>query len=218
MEKFQLHVFGKYACFTRPEMKVERVSYDVITPSAARGMLESIHWKPAILWVVDKIYVLNPVKFRNIRRNEIGKKMNHKKSDLFIEDERQQRSSMILKDVSYVIEAHIELTNKAGERDSLIKHEEMFKRRALKGQCFNQPCLGCREFSAGFALIDKDYPFPQSLLTEEEKNRDLGYMLNDFIYTKDKKGKVIYTPTFFRAALVNGCVEVPRVSQEVCFA
>lgn len=214
MRKFQLKVSGKFACFTRPEMKVERVSYDVITPSAARGILDSIHWKPAIIWVVDKIYVLNPIKFRNIKRNEIGIKMKYLNDGMYIEDERKQRSAMVLYDVCYVIEAHIELTSRKGERDNLTKHEEIFLRRVNKGQCFNQPCLGCREFPADFSLISEGEPFPESKLSEADKNKDLGWMLNDFIYKYDKKGNINYEPSFFRAKLENGCISVPKLSAE----
>jgi len=166
----KLWVGGARACFTRPEMKAERVSYDVITPSAARGILEAIHWKPAIRWVVDKIHVLKPIRFESLRRNEVGSKisernvktaMNSGRLDglgIFVDEDRQQRASTILRDVAYVIEAHFELTAKAEDDDTEAKHAEMFRRRAEKGQCFHQPCLGTREFVADFRLIEEELP------------------------------------------------------------
>lgn len=215
--KIRLHIWGDYACFTRPEMKVERVSYDVITPSAARGILAAVHWKPAIRWVIDRIYVLKPIRFESVRRNEIGSKISASKvsgsmnrktvQDLYIlsdaPSERQQRAATVLKDVAYVIEAHAVLTAKAGADDNITKHIEMFKRRALKGQCFQQPCMGVREFPALFALIDDNEPLPQSCLSENESSRDLGWMLHDIDFDH---GNV---PHFFRAELKNGVIEVP---------
>ena len=150
----RLRVWGDYACFTRPEMKVERVSYDVITPSAARGIIEAIHWKPAIRWVIDRIYVLKPIRFESIRRNEVGHKLsaNNVKTVMkngnlaelvtFVDEDRQQRAATILRNVDYIIDAHFELTDKAGPDDNEAKHVDIFKRRASKGQCFQQPCLG----------------------------------------------------------------------------
>jgi CRISPR-associated protein Cas5d len=158
----RLIVSGDYACFTRPEMKVERVSYDVMTPSAARGLLEAIHWKPAIVWVVDAIRVLKPIRFQSIRRNEVGHKAPAGKIKssmraesleglrLLVDEDRQQRASTVLVDVACVIEAHFELTSKAGDEDNEGKHLDIFNRRAAKGQCFHQPCLGTREFPASF--------------------------------------------------------------------
>lgn len=148
--KIRLHIWGDYACFTRPEMKVERVSYDVITPSAARGILAAVHWKPAIRWVVDRIHVLKPIRFESVRRNELGSKISASKvsgamrrksvEGLYVladdPSERQQRAATVLKDVAYVIEAHAVLTPQAGEGETVAKHIEMFKRRAAKGQCF----------------------------------------------------------------------------------
>jgi CRISPR-associated protein Cas5d len=182
----KLRVWGAYACFTRPEMKVERVSYDVITPSAARGILEAIHWKPAIRWVVDRIRVLKPIRFESIRRNEVGHKIparnvaeamrarTIKDLRMFVEDDRQQRAATVLRDVDYVIEAHFERTGRAGPDDSEGKHLEMFNRRARDGQCFHQPCLGTREFPAAFALQEGDAAAPHPSLNGE---RDLGWML-----------------------------------------
>lgn len=209
----KLRVWGPFACFTRPEMKVERVSYDVMTPSAARGILEAIHWKPAIRWVVDRIYVLRPVRFQSIRRNEVGHKIAASKVasaiaagsteglHLIVEDDRQQRATTLLRDVDYVIEAHFEMTAKAGPEDNERKHREMFVRRASKGQCYHHPYLGCREFAADFALVEGDMPI--SRLSEQERNCDLGWMLHDFDFT-DR-----ITARFFRAALRDGVLIVP---------
>ena len=168
----KLRVSGDYACFTRPEMKVERVSYDVMTPSAARGILEAIHWKPAIKWIVEEIRVLKPIRFHSIRRNEIGAKAPvaairkaMKSGDvgdlhLVIEDNRQQRAATVLADVAYLISARFELTPKADDSDNPGKHLDTFNRRARKGQCFHQPCLGTREFPARFELLEPDAPLP----------------------------------------------------------
>ena len=198
-------VWGEYACFTRPEMKVERVSYDAITPSAARGVLEAIYWKPEIRWVIERIHVFNPIRFDNIRRNELGgklpvgnikKAMKDKKSpvETFIEDDRQQRAAMVLRDVVYGIEAHFEIT---GGENNTAKHIEMFKRRAGRGQFFHQPYLGCREFPAFFELADE---FPQST---HEGERDLGWILHDIDFENDMKAH------FFRAIMQKGVIEVP---------
>ncbi|PJK09563.1 type I-C CRISPR-associated protein Cas5 [Lysobacteraceae bacterium NML95-0200] len=214
MNRIKLHIWGDYACFTRPEMKVERVSYDVMTPSAARGILAAVHWKPAIRWVIDKIHVLKPIRFESVRRNELGSKISASKvsgamrrkrvEDLYalIEDDRQQRAATVLKDVGYVIEAHAVLTARAGEGETIAKHIEMFKRRATKGQCFQQPCMGVREFPAHFAWVDED-SLPESELPENERDRDLGWMLHDI----DFDGSNL--PHFFRAEMKNGVVEVP---------
>lgn len=158
----KLRVWGDYALFTRPEMKVERVSYDVMTPSAARGILEAVYWKPAIRWIVDRIHVLKPIRFENIRRNELKNKASinakiMRSSDQpvfqFIEDNRQQRASLVLKDVEYIIEAHFELTGSDNAEPG--KHLAMFERRVRKGQCFHRPYFGCREFPVNFDWCDK---------------------------------------------------------------
>lgn len=213
--KIRLHIWGDYACFTRPEMKVERVSYDVITPSAARGILTAVHWKPAIRWVIDKIYVLKPIQFESVRRNELGSKISASKisgaikrksvADLYtvIEEDRQQRAATVLKNVGYVIEAHAVLTKRAGEGETITKHIEMFKRRAIKGQCFHQPCMGVREFAANFALIDDNEPLPECHLEDNERNRDLGWMLHDIDFDHENR------PHFFRAEMKNGVIDVP---------
>lgn len=216
----KLHIWGEYACFTRPEMKVERVSYDVITPSAARGILEAIHWKPAIRWQIDRIHVLNPIRFESIRRNEVSSKVslnNVKKAmrakstqELFIlsDEDRQQRAATVLRDVAYVIEAHFEPTSQASADDNAGKHLDQFKRRARKGQCFHQPCMGTREFAAHFALLDDDHTWPVSSLSETDKNRDLGWMLHDIDFAA---GNI---PRFFKAELKGGTIDVPGFHSE----
>ena len=214
----RLHVWGDHACFTRPEMKVERVSYDVMTPSAARGILEAIHWKPAILWVVDAIHVMRPIRFTSIRRNEVGAKipagsvksaMNRGDTNglgLAVDDNRQQRASTVLVNPAYLIEAHFELTGKAGEGDTAAKHIAMFNRRAAAGQCFHRPYLGTREFAAHFALMEGD--FPECTLPDDQRNRDLGWMLHDIDHAND------HTSYFFRAILVDGVMAVPPLDSE----
>lgn len=208
----KLKVWGDYACFTRPEMKVERVSYDVMTPSAARGILEAIYWKPAIIWVIDRIHVLKPVRFDNIRRNELASKvpvgtikraMKNGKTpvELFIEDDRQQRAAMVLRNVVYVIEAHFEF--KSNEDNNAVKHKEMFDRRARKGQCFHQPYLGCREFPAHFELFEKEEP-----VSFHKGKQDLGFMLHDINFTKDMEAR------FFRAYMNNGIIDVPSLNSK----
>ncbi len=206
----KLKVWGDYACFTRPEMKAERVSYDVMTPSAARGVLEAIHWKPAIRWVVDRIHVLNEIRFDNIRRNEVGSKIpegNVKKAinggdiDLvqYAAEDRQQRAALVLRNVAYIIEAHFEMTNEAGPEDSPAKHYNIFLRRAREGQCYHRPYLGCREFAAHFELIENEIPGSHYV----GQNQDLGWMLLDIDY-KDNMN-----PKFFRASMENGIIVVP---------
>ena len=209
----KLHVWGEYACFTRPEMKVERVSYDAMTPSAARGILEAIHWKPAIRWIVDRIHVLKPIRFENLRRNELGHKIpagnvrNAMKSGTteglrtLIEDDRQQRAATLLRNIAYVIEAHFVLTHTAKPDDTEAKHFAMFTRRAAKGQCFHRPYLGTREFAADFALIED--AMPEKCLPPEQRDRDLGWMLHDIDYADQM------SPRFFRAALRDGVIDVP---------
>lgn len=209
----RLRVGGSYALFTRPETKVERVSYDVMTPSAARGILEAVHWKPAICWVIDRIHVLRPVRFQSIRRNEVGHKapagkirtaMN--RGDLgglqiLVDEDRQQRASTVLVDPAYVIEAHFELTGKAGPEDTEGKHLDIFNRRAARGQCFHQPCLGTREFAASFELIRHDDPLPPAI----PETRDLGLMLWDIDHGAPGKPSL-----FFRARLEQGVMTVPQ--------
>ncbi len=207
-----LKVWGEYACFTRPEMKVERVSYDAITPSSARGILEAIYWKPQIRWVVDRLYVLKPIQFTNLRRNEVSAKASAslaktamKRGEgqlgLYIEETRQQRAATLLRDVAYVIEAHFELLDST---EHPAKHAEMFRRRAEKGQYFHHPYLGCREFPCDFELLDNvtDLPVPDELRGEQ----NLGFMLHDIDFADDM------TPQFFRAVMIDGVIDVPALS------
>jgi CRISPR-associated protein Cas5d len=191
-------------------MKVERVSYDVMTPSAARGILEAVYWKPAIRWVVEAIEVLKPIRFQSIRRNEVGRKAPtttiRKAMDsgdisdltLIVKDDRQQRAATVLVDVAYVIRAHFELTAKAGPDDNEGKHLDSFNRRARKGQCFHQPSLGTREFPARFRLIESGESPPAI-----GETRDLGFMLYDIDHAGDRAS------LFFRASLNNGVLHVP---------
>ncbi|WFS63345.1 type I-C CRISPR-associated protein Cas5c [Pseudodesulfovibrio thermohalotolerans] len=212
MSGIQLRVWGEYACFTRPELKVERVSYDVMTPSAARGILEAVYWKPSIRWVVDRIHVMKPIRFDNVRRNEVSAKVPLKGATgvssamkkgvplrLYVEDNRQQRAALLLRDVEYVIEAHFEYTSAEDRNDG--KHLDMFNRRAKKGQCFHRPYLGCREFAAFFEPVEGE--IPASPLFGEEP-RDLGWMLYDLDYRNNM------TPLFFRPSLERGVVEVTK--------
>lgn len=210
---FRLKVSGKNACFTRPEMKVERVSYDVITPSAARGILEAILWKPAICWRILQIDVLNSVKWESVRRNEVGTvvpagsvktAMKNGSGDLglYIEKERQQRAGLFLKDVAYVIHAEFEMTDQAGENDNVVKFTEMFIRRATKGQCFHRPYFGCREFPADFEFIPKESD-PLDAIAE---TRDLGWMLYDIDYSGEEP-----MPQFFHAEMKDGSIDLRDV-------
>ena len=217
-KEFCLEVWGPMACFTRPELKVERVSYDVITPSAARAIFEAIFWKPAIHWQVTKIEVLNPVKWTSIRRNEVGAVAS--KKPIFIEDKRQQKNSLMLKDVRYRIWAKLEFIpmrkraekNDDGEHndENPAKYSAMFERRASKGQCFNQPYLGTRECSASFKLINPETDVLDAPIAE---NRDLGIMLYDMDFEADLKNP---PAMFYRAKMENGVIIVPpKDSEEV---
>ncbi len=222
----KLKVWGEYACFTRPEMKAERVSYDVITPSAARGILEAIHWKPAIKWVIDKIRVLNKIEFTNIKRNEVSGKipegkikqaMKGEEVKLYqsINDDRQQRASLVLKNVAYIIEAHFKMTSKAGTTDSEEKHYNMFLRRAREGQCFHRPYLGCREFPANFELIEDESKIPMPA-PELKGEKDLGWMLYDLEFKNEKEIGVYeeITPKFFRVEMKDGVIDVAKLIKE----
>jgi CRISPR-associated protein Cas5d len=218
----RLLVGGRNALFTRPELKVERVSYDVMTPSAARGILEAIHWKPAIRWVIDRIHVLEPIRFQSIRRNEVGHKAPAgaiksamKRGDLgglqiLVDEDRQQRASTVLVAPRYVIEAHFEMTPRAGAEDNPAKHLDTFNRRAGRGQCFHQPCLGTREFAAAFELLPPGAPLPDRAPEAETADlgfgppRDLGLMLWDIDHGAPGRPSL-----FFRARLVDGVLEVP---------
>ena len=210
----KLKVWGDYACFTRPEMKVERVSYDVMTPSAARGILEAIYWKPAITWEIDRIHVMKPVKFDNIRRNEVLGKIplapvksafQGKEAVLFKDPngDRVQRASLVLRDVEYYIEAHFNKTQKAGPDDTVEKHYNVALRRMRKGQCFHHPYFGCREYPVQFEFVDGEVP--KSGLTGK---KDLGFMLWDIDFANDMN------PVFFRAEMNDGVIEVQKCRSE----
>ena len=211
-----VRVWGDYACFTRPEMKVERVSYDVMTPSAARGVIEAVYWKPSIQWVIDKIHVLNEIEFTNIRRNEVSEKISTNKVKKLMKKNtgellylntnhhRQQRAAMILKNVDYIIEAHFEIVaNKAGPEDTVEKHYNMILRRLRKGQYFHAPCLGTREFGAKIELIEGE-ELPKSKLHGE---KDLGWMLYDMDYSDPEDIR----PRFFKAQLIDGILDLSSV-------
>ncbi len=220
----KLHAWGEFACFTRPEMKVERMSYDVMTPSAARGIVEAIYWKPEIRWHIERLHVLKPIRFTSLRRNEVASKIpagNVSKAikgssaslALYVEEDRQQRAATVLRDVGYVIEAQFEIV---GGELNVAKHLDQFSRRARDGRCFHRPYLGCREFPADFALIESDDEMPESQLAETEE-RNLGWMLDDMEYVPDPNGPVIDShqgghwrveARFFPATMVNGVIDV----------
>lgn len=199
-------VSGERACFTRPEMKVERVSYDVITPSAARGIIEAVYWKPAIRWRIDRITVLNEIKFDTFRRNELKTKITNiaRPIDISNIDNRAQRATLYLRHVSYLVDAHFEMTGKAGPDDTVEKHYNIALRRLRRGQCFNQPVLGCREFPAKVELLEDD-DARKSLIEQgfyfDSGERDLGYMLYDIDFEHDME------PMFFRAKMVDGTID-----------
>lgn len=223
-KEFCLEVWGDMACFTRPELKVERVSYDVITPSAVRAIFESIFWKPAIHWQVTKIEVLNPIKWTTIRRNEVGAVAS--KNPIFIEEKRQQKNTLLLQDVRYRLWAKLEFIPQWKRNESknpridseeveLLhkdenpgKYNAMFERRASKGQCFNQPYLGTREFSASFKLVN---PATDMLDAPISESRDLGIMLYDMDFEKDLNNP---PAMFYRAKMENGVIIVPPINSE----
>jgi CRISPR-associated protein Cas5d len=208
-DTLRIRVWGERACFTRPEMKVERVSYDVMTPSAARGVLEAVLWKPQMRWVVERIDVLKPIRKSSVRRNEVGHKASvdnlvaamagrPARLGIDIEDARQQRAAVILRDVDYLVHARIGLTERASPDDTIAKYVEILRRRAAVGQCFHRPYLGTREFAAEFALVEGELPVPIG------DTRDLGWMLNDIDYSGPKP-----VPLFFEARLAAGSLAVP---------
>lgn len=230
MKGFCLEMSGPFACFTRPEMKVERVSYDVITPSAARAIFDAILWKPAIRWQMKRIEVLAPIRWISVRRNEVGKVASPRIPGIFIEDERQQRAGLFLRDVKYRLFAEFdfippdkrgkvynpvpEYLINAEEIDDLkkldarkdeteAKYAAMFDRRSRKGQCFNQPYFGCREFSAHVRPVDSGAepatPIPET--------RDLGWMLYDMDYANPADPK----PQFFHAFIKDGVIDLCNV-------
>ncbi len=242
MHNWCLEIWGYYACFTRPEMKVERVSYDVITPSAARAIYEAILWKPAMRWNITKIEVLNPIKWVSVRRNEVGKTIPNPTAKqlsgesnipmgIYIEDERQQRAGLFLKDVRYRIHGYFDYippkyrvensfvssrasgkqhkSNGTGLNDETeAKYAAMFERRAKKGQCFHRPYLGCREFACYFRLIEKG----EKLASPIDETRDLGFMLYDMDF---QKSIVDPPPMFFRAYMNKGIINTDRREVEV---
>jgi CRISPR-associated protein Cas5d len=209
----RLHCWGEWACFTRPEMKAERVSYDVMTPSAARGILEAIYWKPEIRWVVDRITVLNPIRFTSVRRNEVSETISaataskvmqagRGKLHLQITDCRRQRATLLLRDVGYVIEAHFDILSGP---ENAAKHLDQFNRRARRGACFTRPYLGCREFAAHFALLEDESDMPQADASLKGE-RDLGQMLHDIDYGNDKEAR------FYRVQMRDGVITVPPLA------
>lgn len=221
-KEYCLEVWGDMACFTRPELKVERVSYDVITPSAARAIFEAIFWKPAIHWQITKIEVLNPIKWTSVRRNEVGAVAS--KLVIYIEDKRRQKNSLLLKDVRYRIWAKMEyrpvakrkaegnlFAHEPGKDENPMKYYQMFERRASKGQCFNQPYLGTREFSASFRWVDAETEQLQPAISEEQGGtKDLGIMLYDMDYTDTKSPQ----PMFYRPQMNEGVIIVPPINSE----
>ena len=205
----RLEVWGAYACFSRPELKVERVSYDVMTPSAARGLVEAIYYHPGLRWIIDKIYVLSPIRFTNIRRNEVKSKVvssaakgvmqgNGKPLYLAASQDIQQRAAMVLQDVHYVIEAHFEMTDKASPSDNPGKFQDIIRRRMEKGQCFHQPYFGCREFPSHFRSWEG------ATVPAIGETRYLGLMLYDMDYADPAN----ITPIFFRAKLEQGVLSL----------
>lgn len=213
----QVEVWGDYACFTRPEMKTERVSYDMMTPSAARGLLESIYWHPGMKWCIDRIHVCSPIRFTNIRRNEVKDTVSARKAKtamdsgdaslyLATSESIQQRAAMVLRDVRYVIEAHFELTDKAAPGDNAGKFQDIIKRRLERGQFYSMPYFGTREFPAHFRRCTELPPCPEEL----KGVRDLGWMLLDMDYSDPSN----IVPKFFRAAMTDGVIHVPPMNGE----
>lgn len=210
----QVEVWGEYALFSRPELKTERVSYDVMTPSAARGLLESLFWHPGLKWVIDRIHVCAPIRFTNIRRNEVKDTISARKVKAVMEkgqgelylaapESIQQRAAMVLRDVHYVIDAHFDMTDNAAPSDNPGKFQDIIKRRLERGQCYSTPYFGTREFPAHFRRCEAIPACPEELKGE----RDLGWMLWDMDYRDPQN----ITPKFFRAKLVNGVMTVPAL-------
>lgn len=213
----KVRVWGEYALFTRPEMKVERVSYDVMTPSAARGLMEAVYWHPGLKWVIDRICVCRPIRFMNLRRNEVKEVasaakarqiMTSGKGEMYIsaQEQIQQRASMLLRDVEYIIEAHFDMTPRAAASDNPGKFQDIVKRRLIRGQFYHQPCFGCREFPAQFALCEEPFTCPEEL----KGTRELGFMLWDIDYGDPQDPR----PMFFRAVLKDGVLQVPPPGSE----
>lgn len=203
----RIEVWGSYACFSRPEMKTERVSYDVMTPSAARGLVEAIYWHPGLRYHIDKIYLLAPIRFTNIRRNEVKSTLlasaalsaakGGRLPALYTSQDIQQRAALVLQDVHYVIECHFDLTERAAPGDNAGKFQDILRRRLTRGQCYHTPYFGCREFPASFR------EWPGGTVPTVPLTQDLGWMLYDLDY-KDPQN---IQPQFFRARLVNGVLD-----------
>lgn len=213
----QLEVWGDYALFTRPEMKVERTSYDVMTPSAARGLIEAIYWHPGLKWCIDRIQICNPIRFTNIRRNEVKSTISARSASTVMDrgegalylstsEDIQQRAALLLQDVRYVISAHFEMTDRAAPGDNPGKFQDIVKRRINRGQCYHQPYFGCREFPAQFRLCEEIPPCPEEL----QGSRDLGWMLYDLDYSDPQN----IQPRFFRGVLEDGVLTVPPWDSE----
>lgn len=208
----KVHVWGDYALFSRPELKTERYSYDVITPSAARGILDAVYWHPGMRWVIDKIYVKNPICFTSVRRNEVKSKIlasnvlqayNGADKPLYISTREDivQRAALMLCNVSYVIEAHFEMTDKANASDNPGKFKDIIMRRLRRGECFHMPCLGCREFPANFALCEEE---EIHTAYDEVPEKDLGLMLYDMDYSDPEN----IQPMFFHAVMRHGVIDL----------
>lgn len=206
-----IEAWGDYACFSRPEMKTERVSYDIMTPPAARGLVEAIFWHPGLRYSIDRIYLLNPIRFTNIRRNEVKAALlasaalraakGGEAPVLYTSQEIQQRAAMVLRDVHYVIECHFDMTDRAAPGDNPGKFQDILRRRLTKGQCYHMPYFGCREFQASFRKWHGG-KIPAIDLTQ-----DLGWMLYDLDYTDPQN----IQPQFFRARLEHGVLDCRNV-------
>jgi len=208
----KVKVWGDYALFSRPEMKVERCTYDVMTPSAARGILEAIYWHPGMRWIIDRIYVMKPIQFTSIRRNEVKSKISannilsvyngaNKELGISSKDEIVQRASLLLRDVEYVIDAHFEMTEKANETDNPGKFKDIIMRRLKRGECYHTPYFGCREFPVNFCLMEDDEIHTAYEVVEE---KDLGFMLYDMDYSNPEN----IEPMFFRAVMRRGVLDL----------
>ena len=208
----KVKVWGDYALFSRPEMKVERCPYDVMTPSAARGILDAIYWHPGMRWIIDRIYVMKPIQFTSIRRNEVKSKISannilsvyngaNKELGISSKDEIVQRASLLLRDVEYVIDAHFEMTKKANETDNPGKFKDIIMRRLKRGECYHTPYFGCREFPVNFCLMEDDEIHTAYEVVEE---KDLGFMLYDMDYSNPEN----IEPMFFRAVMRRGVLDL----------
>ena len=208
----RVKVWGDYALFSRPEMKVERCSYDIMTPSAARGIMEAIYWHPGMCWKIDRIHIMKPIQFTSIRRNEVKSKVsannvlsvyNGAKKEVFISSKEEivQRASLLLKDVEYIIDAHFEMTDKANDSDNPGKFKDIIMRRLKRGECYHTPYFGCREFPVNFCLCEEEEVHSAYEVVEE---KDLGFMLYDMDYSEPEN----IQPMFFRAVMRHGVVDL----------